>query len=303
MARIRTIKPEFWEDEKIGKLPLQARLLYIGTWNIADDNGVLRGNIAWIKSQVFPYDENLRIGEVKGWIDALVKARMLIPFLYREESYYVIRTFRSHQRIDTRYSNELIPNEILTEILPHSETTTSTQRDHDEYTTSTQRDHSETTTSTQRGHDVGSGSGNVSGIIKKKTNSDELVSKKDAAIAATNERKKAFEQSLVPYVDLYGSEMLREFCDYWTEKNKSGTLMRFEKQPTWETSLRLKTWDKRQKEKSSAKREKAYESERVVYESDNERLRKECAERVAERLRRAENGPMGDDDECPPWAV
>ena len=292
MARIRTIKPEFWEDEKIGKLPLQARLLYIGTWNIADDNGVLRGNIAWIKSQVFPYDENLRIGEVKGWIDALVEARMLIPFLYREESYYVIRTFRSHQRIDTRYSNELIPNEILTEILPHSETTTSTQRDH-----------SETTTSTQRGHDVGSGSGNVSGIIKKKTNSDELVSKKDAAIAATNERKKAFEQSLVPYVDLYGSEMLREFCDYWTEKNKSGTLMRFEKQPTWETSLRLKTWDKRQKEKSSAKREKAYESERVVYESDNERLRKECAERVAERLRRAENGPMGDDDECPPWAV
>ena len=292
MARIRTIKPEFWEDEKIGKLPLQARLLYIGTWNIADDNGVLRGNIAWIKSQVFPYDENLRIGEVKGWIDALVKARMLIPFLYREESYYVIRTFRSHQRIDTRYSNELIPNEILTEILPHDETTTSTQRDH-----------SETTTSTQRDHDVGSGSGNVSGIIKEKTNPDELVSKKDAAIAATNERKKAFEQSLVPYVDLYGSEMIRDFCDYWTEKNKSGTLMRFEKQPTWETSLRLKTWDKRQKEKSSAKREKAYESERVVYESDNERLRKECAERVAERLRRAENGPMGDDDECPPWAV
>ena len=292
MARIRTIKPEFWEDEKIGKLPLQARLLYIGTWNIADDNGVLRGNIAWIKSQVFPYDENLRIGEVKGWIDALVEARMLIPFLYREESYYVIRTFRSHQRIDTRYSNELIPNEILTEILPHSETTARPQRVH-----------SETTASTQRGHDVGSGSGNVSGIIKKKTNSDELVSKKDAAIAATNERKKAFEQSLVPYVDLYGSEMLREFCDYWTEKNKSGTLMRFEKQPTWETSLRLKTWDKRQKEKSSAKREKAYESERVVYESDNERLRKECAERVAERLRRAENGPMGDDDECPPWAV
>lgn len=281
MARIRTIKPEFWEDEKIGKLPLQARLLYIGTWNIADDNGVLRGNIAWIKSQVFPYDENLRIGEVKGWIDALVKARMLIPFLYREESYYVIRTFRSHQRIDTRYSNELIPNEILTEILPHDETTTSTQRD----------------------HDVGSGSGNVSGIIKKKTNSDELVSKKDAAIAATNERKKAFEQSLVPYVDLYGSEMIRDFCDYWTEKNKSGTLMRFEKQPTWEIALRLKTWDKRQKEKSSAKREKAYESERVVYESDNERLRKECAERVAERLRRAENGPMGNDDECPPWAV
>ena len=29
MARIRTIKPEFWEDEKLAKLPIHARLLFI----------------------------------------------------------------------------------------------------------------------------------------------------------------------------------------------------------------------------------------------------------------------------------
>lgn len=111
MARIRTIKPDFWEDEKLGAIPIHARLLFIGTWSYADDNGVIRGSAALLKSQIFPYDDNLRIGEVKKWIDALVEARMLIPLSYKGASYYVIRTFRSHQRIDTRYSNELIPRE------------------------------------------------------------------------------------------------------------------------------------------------------------------------------------------------
>ncbi len=41
MARIRTIKPEFWEDEKIGKLPIPCRL-FIGCWNFADDFGVIK---------------------------------------------------------------------------------------------------------------------------------------------------------------------------------------------------------------------------------------------------------------------
>ena len=37
--------------------------------------------------------------------------------------------------------------------------------------------------------------------------------------------------------------MIREFFNYWTEKNKTQTKMRFEQQPTWETSKRLATWD------------------------------------------------------------
>lgn len=54
MARIRTIKPEFWEDEKLAKLPIHARLLFIGTWNFADDNGVLLANPVLMKSHIFP---------------------------------------------------------------------------------------------------------------------------------------------------------------------------------------------------------------------------------------------------------
>lgn len=115
MARIRTIKPEFWEDEKIGELPIPCRLFFIGCWNFADDFGVIKNNPVLLKSQIFPYDENLRVSEIRKWIDALVDARMLIPIILdgednrpAEESYYLIRTFRSHQVLDKRYEKSFI---------------------------------------------------------------------------------------------------------------------------------------------------------------------------------------------------
>ena len=118
MARIRTIKPSFWEDEKIARLPRACRLFYIGMWNQADDMGVIRGNPALLKSAIFPYDEDLRVSEVQKWIDALVNARMLIPITYKSESYYIIRTFRSHQKFDARYPNFIIPEEISSKEIP-----------------------------------------------------------------------------------------------------------------------------------------------------------------------------------------
>lgn len=81
---------------------------------------------------------------------------------------------------------------------------------------------------------------------KESTLSKESVPKKDAAIAATLKRKDAFYSSLIPYVPKYGSEMIRAFFDYWTEKNRSKTKMRFEQQTTWELPLRLATWASRE---------------------------------------------------------
>ena len=82
--------------------------------------------------------------------------------------------------------------------------------------------------------------------IKKETTTS-VVEKKDAAKAATIARKEEFYDSLVPYVEMYGKEMVREFFDYWSEMNKSETKMRFEQQPTWEIGRRLSTWAKREK--------------------------------------------------------
>lgn len=69
--------------------------------------------------------------------------------------------------------------------------------------------------------------------------------KKDAALAATFSRKDAFGRSLIPFVDKYGKDMIRDFFDYWSEMNRSCTKMRFEQQPTWEVAKRLATWASR----------------------------------------------------------
>lgn len=117
MARIRTIKPEFWEDETLAELPPPARLLFIATWNFADDAGVLKASPAWLKAKAFPYDEALRVSEVKKWCDSLIKIRMLVPIDYNNESYYLIRTFRKHQIIDKRHARFTIPLEVINEAL------------------------------------------------------------------------------------------------------------------------------------------------------------------------------------------
>lgn len=64
--------------------------------------------------------------------------------------------------------------------------------------------------------------------------------------ARCKEREKVFENSLIPFVvtrgGAYQPAMIRAFFNYWTERNKSGTKMRFELERTWETSKRLATW-------------------------------------------------------------
>ncbi len=110
MARIRTIKPDFFADEKLSKLKRDVRLLYVGMWVFSDDYGTVRSNPIWIKSNVYPYDEELRVNDVKLWLDALVKARMLEPFCYNGEGFYNIRTFDTHQKVEKK-SKPVVPLE------------------------------------------------------------------------------------------------------------------------------------------------------------------------------------------------
>ena len=82
----------------------------------------------------------------------------------------------------------------------------------------------------------------------------EQAGKLAAARAATLKRKGEFYNTLIPYVERYGKEMVRSFFDYWSEMNKSQTKMRYEKQETWEVGLRLATWAKREKGNYNDKR-------------------------------------------------
>jgi hypothetical protein len=117
MPRIRSIKPEFWDDEKLSGLSYQSRLLFIAIWNFADDLGTVRGNPVWLKNKIFPFDDTLRLVEFSKWLDALTKARFLVPIAYKGESYLSIRSFKAHQKIDKPSKSVNIPESELYKIL------------------------------------------------------------------------------------------------------------------------------------------------------------------------------------------
>lgn len=119
MGRIRTIKPEFWTDEKVGELKRDERLLFLGLLNLADDEGVLKATPAFIKGQIFAYDDDLTTGIVKEWIDTLISSKMLMPFEYNGESFFLIRTFKVHQKIN-RPTPSKIPLNVISAVLNES---------------------------------------------------------------------------------------------------------------------------------------------------------------------------------------
>lgn len=69
---------------------------------------------------------------------------------------------------------------------------------------------------------------------------------KEELVADTQKRKKKFYDELVPYVETYGRDMIRNFYNYWSEENKSCSRMRFEQERTWNLNLRLQRWGRNQ---------------------------------------------------------
>lgn len=99
MARIRTIKPEFWEDELIGTLPTEARLLFLGLISHADDEGRFRAHPCVIRSQIFAYDE-IKPARVKAWLQQLAELGRIVLYENGSQAYGAVSNFRKHQRID-----------------------------------------------------------------------------------------------------------------------------------------------------------------------------------------------------------
>lgn len=56
MARARNIKPGFFRNADLVELPVEARLLFVGLWTLADREGRLEDRPKQIKMEIFPAD-------------------------------------------------------------------------------------------------------------------------------------------------------------------------------------------------------------------------------------------------------
>ena len=99
MARIRTIKPEFWSNEKVMNCSRDARLLFIGLWNFADDQGRLPNSAKTIRAQVFPGDDDVDSTIIRRMLDELSSNDLLFEYECDGRTYFQI-TGWNHQKID-----------------------------------------------------------------------------------------------------------------------------------------------------------------------------------------------------------
>jgi len=105
MARIRTIKPDFFFDVDLAKLGTYSRLLFIGLWCLADREGRLEDCPQKIKAQVFPYDS------VDGdmFLAELYNAGFIVRYSVSDREFIQITNFKKHQRTHPKEPESNIP--------------------------------------------------------------------------------------------------------------------------------------------------------------------------------------------------
>lgn len=117
MARIRTIKPQFFKNEDIAELSAMTRLLFIGLWTQADRDGRLEDRPKRLKAEIFPYenydvDKGLNELQSAGFIirykvNVNASGSVLAPEQpVTELALIQIVTFSKHQRFTGKEAQE-----------------------------------------------------------------------------------------------------------------------------------------------------------------------------------------------------
>lgn len=94
------MKPDFFKDEDLGRLPFEARLLFAGLWGLADKAGRLEDRPIRIKAEIFPYD-NVDIEKCLSLLST-TKTYGNGPFIHRYDAdgrnYIQISSWNRHQK-------------------------------------------------------------------------------------------------------------------------------------------------------------------------------------------------------------
>lgn len=106
MARIRSIKPEFWTSEQVMDLSRDARLLFIGMWNFCDDRGVHPASCKTLKAKIFPSDDIL-CADVALLVEEMIRVGLVAAFEANGESWWHITGW--HHQVINRPSKSRYP--------------------------------------------------------------------------------------------------------------------------------------------------------------------------------------------------
>ncbi len=108
MARIRTIKPEFFTSEDIVSMTPLARLFYVALWCESDREGRLDWKPRTLKMRYFPEDAC----DIDQVAKELLERNLVIKYEVDGRQYAEIPSFKAHQIINNRESPSTKPPRV-----------------------------------------------------------------------------------------------------------------------------------------------------------------------------------------------
>jgi len=108
MARIRTIKPEFFTSEDITSLTPLARLFYVSLWCEADREGRLSWRKGTLKQRYLTADD-VSIDDLAHQLES---SGLIVIYEVDGKQYAEIPSFKSHQVINNLESDSVIPSRV-----------------------------------------------------------------------------------------------------------------------------------------------------------------------------------------------
>ena len=108
MARIRTIKPEFFSSEDIFDMTPLARLFYVSLWCESDREGRFEWKLGTLKARYLPADNC----DINTLAQELINKGLIIVYEADGKKYAEIPTFTEHQVINNRESESKIPPRV-----------------------------------------------------------------------------------------------------------------------------------------------------------------------------------------------
>lgn len=127
MARIRTMKPEFWQDEKLSLLDPLTRLVFLGLVSMADDAGRLVDNVKLIDGMLFPNTDDT----CRDALDTLARLSRIIRYRSASgQSLIQLAKWTEHQKVD-KPSRHVLPGPdtavMVQPVVPQADDTAAAQ--------------------------------------------------------------------------------------------------------------------------------------------------------------------------------
>lgn len=106
MARIRTIKPDFFTSLTIADLTPEQRLTFIGLWTHADDEGRCVDDPRLIKAAIWPLDDRTS-ADIEIDLKALSESSLITRYALNRKRYLAVTNWFEHQRINRPTESKL----------------------------------------------------------------------------------------------------------------------------------------------------------------------------------------------------